>query len=166
MATYKSLLALQALLFLLPLNVYMWGDWLLVNVQWALVRYQQSHLGSSIIPFYKDIFYIVEGKTTGIYSILAASFWTVGSIFLLIGIFITLYAWKNERTELIRTASLITAGGGVLYCFSAIGRINGGFSIPIGVPIILIIGWWLYHQKPEPKDDDDLSCEEETTEIE
>lgn len=163
MATYKSLLALQALVFLIPLNFYMWGDWLLVNFQWALVRYQQSYLGTSIIPFYKDIFYIAEGKTTGIYNILAVSFWTAGSFFLLIGVFITLYAWIYGRSELIRTASLLTTGGGILYCFSALGRFNGGFSIPVGVPIILFIGWWLYNQKPEPEDDGDMPDEEITT---
>ena len=55
MARYKILLLLQCLILLIPLNVYMWGDWLLVNMQWALVRYQQSPVGSSIIPGYRDI---------------------------------------------------------------------------------------------------------------
>ena len=36
MTRYKILLILQCLIFLIPLNIYMWGDWLLVNVQWAL----------------------------------------------------------------------------------------------------------------------------------
>lgn len=166
MAKYKFLLALQALIFLIPLNFYMWGDWLLVDFQWALVRYQQSSYGSSIIPVYKDIIYIIDGRTTGIYNILAASFWTAGSIILLIGIFITLYAWIYGRPNLARTASLLTIGGGILYLLSALGRFNAGFSVPVGVPFILFIGWWLYHQKPEPEDDKDISEEDETTDPE
>ncbi|WAC04187.1 MAG: hypothetical protein OS112_06855 [Methanoregula sp.] len=160
MAKYKYLLALQAFIFLIPLNVYMWGDWLLVNVQWALVRYQQSPIGSSIILCYKDIFYILEGRTTGIYNILAASSWTLGSVLLLTGILITLCAWIYERSGLLRTASLFVIGGGIMYCFSALGRFTGGFSIPIGVPIIFITGWLLYHQKPGPEDDEEMSDEE------
>ena len=34
--------------------------------------------------------------------------------------------------------------GGIFLGLSAVCRFNGGFAIPIGVPIILIIGWWMY----------------------
>jgi hypothetical protein len=163
MVRYKILLFLQCLILLIPLNVYMWGDWLLVNVQWALVRYQQSPYGPSIIPGYKDILYIVQGQTTGIYNILAASLWAIGSILLLLALFLTLIAWVNERPGLTRTASILTLCSGVLLCFSALGRFVGGFSIPIGVPIILFIGWWMYRQEPDQKDDEDNPVDEETT---
>jgi hypothetical protein len=163
MVRYKILLLLQCLILVIPLNVYMWGDWFLVNVQWALVRYQQSPYGPSIIPGYKDILYIVQGQTTGMYSILAASFWAIGSVLLLLALLLTLIAWVNERPGLTRTASILTLCSGVLFCFSALGRFMGGFSIPIGVPIILLIGWWMYQQKPEPEEDEDSPDDEETT---
>lgn len=163
MVRYKILLLLQCLLLVIPLNVFMWGDWLLVNVQWALVRYQQSPYGPSIIPIYKDLLYIVQGQTTGMYNILAASFWAIGTVLLLIGLLITLFAWVNERPGLIRTVSILTLCSGVLFCFSALGRFVGGFSIPLGVPIILFIGWWMYLQEPEPEDDEDIPVAEETT---
>lgn len=163
MVRYKILLFLQCLILLIPLNVSMWGDWLLVNVQWALVRYQQSPYGPSIIPIYKDILYIVQGQTTGIYNILAASLWATGSVLLLLALLLTLVAWVNERPGLIRTASILTLCSGVLFCFSALGRFMGGFSIPIGVPIIFLIGWWMYQQKSDPEDDEDIPDDEETT---
>ena len=163
MVRYKILLFLQCVILLIPLNVYMWGNWLLVNVQWAFVRYQQSPFGPSIIPGYKDIVYIVQGQTTGIYNILAASFWAIGSVLLLLALVLTLIAWVNERPGLTRTASIITLCSGALFCFSALVRFIGGFSIPIGVPLILLIGWWMYRQKPELKDDEDNSVDEETT---
>jgi hypothetical protein len=162
----KILLFIQVILLLIPLNVYMWGDWLLVNVQWALFRYQQSPIGSSLILGYKDILYIVQGQTSGSYNILAALFWTIGGVLLLIGLLITLFGWVNERSGFIKTASFFTLGGGVLFLFSALGRFMGGFSIPLGVPIILLIGWWMYQQKPEPEDDEDTSVGEKTTSIE
>jgi hypothetical protein len=163
MVRYKILLFLQCLILLIPLNVYMWGDWLLVNVQWALVRYQQSPYGPSIIPIYNDILYIVQGQTTGMYNILAASFWAIGSVLLLLALLLTLIAWVNERPGLTRTTSILMLCSGVFFCFSALGRFVGGFSIPIGVPIILFIGWWMYQQKLKPDDDEDIPDDEETT---
>jgi len=162
MVRYKILLFLQCVILLIPLNVYMWGNWLLVNVQWAFVRYQQSPFGPSIIPGYKDIVYIVQGQTTGIYNILAASFWAIGSVLLLLALVLTLIAWVKKRPGLTGTAGIITLCSGILFCFSALVRFIGGFSIPIGVPLILLIGWWMYRQKPEQKDDDN-SVDKETT---
>ena len=60
MTRFKIPLILQCLIFLIPLNLYMWGDWLLVNIQWALFRYQQSQYGNSLILGHKDIFYRVK----------------------------------------------------------------------------------------------------------
>jgi hypothetical protein len=130
MVRYKILLLLQCFILLIPLNVYMWGDWVLVNVQWALVRYQWSPYGTSIIPIYKDILYIVQGQTTGMYNILAASFWAIGSVLLLLALLLTLIAWVNERPGLTRTASILTLCSGVLFCFSALGRFVGVFPSP------------------------------------
>ena len=143
MTRFKIPLILQCLIFLIPLNLYMWGDWLLVNIQWALFRYQQSQYGNSLILGHQDIFYIYLGQNTGLYNIAATSFWTIGSVILLIGLCITIFAYIEEEYPLIRTASYFTIVGGILFALSAMCRFHGGFAIPVGVPIILIIGWWI-----------------------
>lgn len=162
MTKYKILLIFQCLIFLIPLNIYMWGDWLLVNVQWALFRYQQSPYGNSLILGYKDILYIYFGQNTGVYNIAAASLWTIGSIILLTGLCITVFAYKKERSSLIKTASYFTICGGIFLGLSALCRFYSGFAIPVGVPIILIIGWWMYQGKYEI-DDGDNKPEEESS---
>ena len=43
MNRFKLSLIFQCLIFLIPLNIYMWGDWILVNVQWALFRFQHAN---------------------------------------------------------------------------------------------------------------------------
>jgi hypothetical protein len=154
MPRYKILLFFQCLILLIPLNIFMWGDWMLIDLQWALVRYQFSSVGTSIILGYKDILYILLGLNTGIYNILAATFWTIGSILLILALVLTLIAWINEQSGLIRTASFCILGGGVMFSLSALGRFTGGFSIPIGVPVILLIGWWMYRQEPEYDDEE------------
>jgi len=131
----------------------MWGNYMLVDIQWALFRFQVTEYGNSLILGYKDILYIYLGLNTGIYNIAAAGLWATGSIVLFIGLLITVYAaYIDEGFSLIKKASYFTLGGGILLGLSAACRFNGGFSIPIGVPIILIIGWWMYQ---ETLDDDE-----------
>ena len=152
---YRSSLIFQCLIFLIPLNIYMWGDYLLVNVQWALFRFQQSEYGNSLIPGHKDIIYIYLGQNTGIFNIAAAGLWTIGTIILFTGLLITIYAASvEEGPSLLKKASLCTIGGGIILGLSAACRFYGGFAIPIGVPVILIIGWWIY-QKNSDNDEDE-----------
>jgi hypothetical protein len=143
----------------------MWGDWLIVNAQWALFRYQQSAYGNSLIPGHKDIEYIFLGQNTGLYNIAAAVFWTTGAAILLIGLIITIIAYSENKFYKINTASYFTLSGGIFLGLSAICRFNAGFAIPVGVPIILIIGWWMYQETCEPDEtdnemDDDASGSE------
>jgi len=159
MNTYKTLLLVQCLIFLIPLNIYMWGDWLLVNLQWALFRYQQSPYGNSLIFGYKDIIYIYLGQSTGLYTIAAAVFWTIGAVILLIGFILTLIAYVGKEGYTIKTASYFTIGGGILFGLSALCRFKGGFAIPVGVPIILVIGWWMYREQFEPSEIEDVKDE-------
>ena len=157
MTRFKIPLLLQCLIFLIPLNIYMWGDWLLVNSQWALFRYQQSPYGNSLIPGHKDILYIYLGQNTGLYNIAAAVFWTTGAAILLIGLIITIIAYSENEYSRIKTASYFTLGGGIFLGLSAICRFNAGFAIPVGVPIILIIGWWMYQETYEPDETDNAT---------
>jgi hypothetical protein len=150
MTRFRLPLVFQFLIFLIPLNIYMWGDWLLVDVQWALFRYQQSGYGNSLILGHKDMVYIFLGQTTGLYNIIAALSWTVGAAILLIGLCITALAFISEESGKIKTASYYTMSGGLFLGLSAICRFFGGFAIPVGVPIILIMGWWMYQEYSEP----------------
>ena len=154
MTRFKIPLILQCLIFLIPLNIYMWGDWLLVNAQWALFRYQQSPYGDSFILGYKDILYIFLGQSTGLYNIAAAIFWTMGVVILLIGLIITIFAYTREESGKIREASYFTLIGGIFLGLSALCRFNGGFAIPVGIPIILIIGWMMYQETDDANETD------------
>ena len=150
MNRFKLSLISQCLIFLIPLNIYMWGDWILVNVQWAFFRYQQSPYGNSLILGYKDMLYILNGQSTGLYNVAAAVFWTTGVIILIAGLIITIVAHNREESDKLKTASYFTMAGGIFLGLSALCRFNGGFAIPVGVPIILIIGWWMCREADKP----------------
>ncbi len=146
MNRYRIPLILQCLVFLIPLNIFMWGDWIIVDLQWAFFRFQSSPYGDSLIPIYKDISYILLGQTSGIHPVLAVVFWVAGGTLLVIGLLSILFAYINERPDFIRKTSIITIFAGIFFGLSAIERFVGGFAIPVGVPVILIIGWWMYRE--------------------
>ena len=161
MVRYKIPLLLQGLALLIPLNIYMWGDWLLVNLQWAFFRFQTSANGSSLIPLNRDIDFILLGYTTGIHNILAALFWTAGSLLLLTGFLVTVYACALEEVRHIRLASFFTLGAGILFGISALERFMAGFAIPLGLPIIVITAWIMYRQPQAPEEGEDISDDDE-----
>ncbi len=115
MNRFKLSLIFQCLVFLIPLNIYMWGDWILVNVQWALFRFQRAFIQfnesgyvDSYIVGYKDMLYILQGQSTGLYNIAAAVLWTTGVIILLAGLIITIVAFTREESDKLKTASYCT----------------------------------------------------------
>jgi 4-amino-4-deoxy-L-arabinose transferase-like glycosyltransferase len=75
-------------------------------------------------------------------------------LILLDGLIITIVAYTREESGKLKTASYFTLAGGIFLGLSALCRFNGGFSIPIGVPIILIIGWWMYKEADETDEPD------------
>ena len=78
-----------------------------------------------------------------------AVLWTTGVIILLAGLIITIIAFIREESENLKTASYFTLAGGIFLGMSALCRFYQGFAIPVGVPIILIIGWWMYKEADE-----------------
>jgi hypothetical protein len=160
MNKYKISLLLQCLVFLVPINIYVIGDWLGTGVQWALFRYQQTYLGNSLILVTKDITYVLDGVISG-RSGLSYILWASGVLVFIIATILVILANIDEDSTMIRKASLLTIIGGILLILSVIMQYGilfnsqSGFAIPVGIPIILIIGWWMYREKGELDKTDD-----------
>jgi uncharacterized protein (TIGR04206 family) len=154
MNRYRIPLILQILVFIIPINIYVIGDWLGTGVQWALFRYQQTYLGTSFIPVTKDISYVLTGVIGG-RSGISFILWAAGVLLFIIATILVILANVNEDSSLVRKASLVTITGAVLLTVSVIMQYGiffssqSGFAIPIGIPVILIIGWWMYQEKFE-----------------
>jgi hypothetical protein len=153
MIKYKTPLILQCLLVFIPLNFYMWGNWMLVDLQWAFFRFQNTTMGSGFIFFHRDVDFILLGYTTGIHNILSVILWTAGSILLLFGILFTIAASLQGEVSHVRTASYLTFGAGILYLISAVERFMAGFAIPVGLPVLFLIAYLCYRQEPETDED-------------
>ena len=165
MNRYRIPLVLQILVFIIPINIYVIGDWLGTGIQWALFRYQQTYLGNSLITITKDITYVLTGVIGG-RSGISFMLWATGVLLFIIAAILVICANVYEDTSLVRKASLVTITGAVFLTGSVIMQYGiffssqSGFAIPIGIPVIFILGWWMYQEKFEDLRDDEPEDEE------
>jgi hypothetical protein len=156
MKRFKLLITIQCLLFLIPLNIYVIGDWLATGIQWTLFRFQESIMGNSLILLNRDFNYILTGVLTG-RSALPIALWIIGAVFLIISLFLSIFAWNNDKPMILKKSAFFTIFGGFLFLLAMIVQygplLHGekGFSIPFGVPLVIITGLWMYFGFDEGK---------------
>lgn len=165
----KISLLLQVLTLALPINIYVVGDWLGTGVQWVLFRYQRTYLGISLIPITRDLEYVLSGIMAG-RSGTALLLWCGGAIILTTAILLTFYwCYIDSEFSIGPYAPLLTILSGILFGISCIEQYgiffagSAGFTIPIGIPLLIGLGWWIYQKntdqflptKDYEKDNDD-----------
>ncbi|RPJ53428.1 MAG: hypothetical protein EHJ95_02285 [Methanobacteriota archaeon] len=157
----RIVLGLLLLCLVIPLHIYVIGDWMGTGVQFALFRYQQVAMGQGIITILQDIGYVTSGVYHGR---------TAASILLWAGaaaVLVGAAAWtafnivKNEGEGPMhqRIAGILMLAAGLLVRGSAIAQYGvllsgpAGISIPIGAPFLVCLGWWLYRESGRPTDE-------------
>lgn len=142
-------LILQCLLFIVPINIYVIGDWLGAGIQWGLFRYVQSYIGSSLIFFTKYITYISEGTLIG-RSALAAGLDIIAAVCLILAFCIVLWGYLTGSIIYVRAAAVVTLVAGCIFLIADMLLYGiffhglAGSAIPVGVPVIIACGWWMY----------------------
>lgn len=165
MSRFRLWLVVQAFLFFIPVNIYVIGDWLGAGVQWILLRYQQTYLGNSIIPVTRDITHLLNGTIRG-RSAIALALWDSGAFLFIAAMILVILAYTRKDSRLVTKASIVTITGGILLTLSDGVQYGiwfnspAGFVIPVGIPLILIIGGWMYRTSSEP--DESNGTREET----
>ncbi len=166
---FRLHLIAQYLLFLVPVNIYVLGDWLAAGVQWILFRYQQSYLGNSLLLFTRDLYYIQEGILKG-RSALASEIAVVAAFCMISAALLLFYAYAIESGAWVKTAAIVSMSGGCLYLVADMVQYGvffqgpAGFTIPVGVPVILLTGGWMYRMKLPDNDTerlDDPRCSDD-----
>jgi hypothetical protein len=134
-------------IFLIPLNIYIIGDWIGTGIQWVLFKYQQTYMGSNLISVFDDLFYISNDYITG-KSALSLQLWIVGVIIFLASI--TYLSFNKITKRNGKIAAGIMFFSGILF-FSSIFLQYGitlrgpaGVSIPIGIPLIFVISGYIW----------------------
>jgi hypothetical protein len=165
MNKFKISLILQCLVFLIPINMYVIGDWLGTGVQWALFRYQQTYLGDSLILVTRYVTFVLNGTISG-RSAISLILWAVGVLLFIIATILVILANSGKDPSLVKKASLITIAGGIIIAISIpvqygiLLTSQSGFAIPVGIPVILIIGGWMYSSMNDSDERDNEPVEE------
>lgn len=151
---------LQILIFLIPVNIYILGNGIGMGLQWALFRYQQTYLGTSLIPLNREVTYLLTGIISG-RSGISILLWVAGAILLVIALLLTIKAALDKNEKYGMHSAVCTILGGLVLAGSLVLQygitLNGpaGFAMPIGIPLIVIIGVYLYWQQSRPCEPED-----------
>jgi hypothetical protein len=151
---------LSALLFFIPFNIYIIGDWLGIGIQFLIWKFQYSSQGNSIITILQELQYIISGIIYG-RSAISILIWIISLVFIVGSIFIICY-YRNELAGVNR-AGLFLMFSGITLLLSLICQYGplfhgpSGLAIPIGLPVLFVIGSWMYMEgrKEEAGDDEE-----------
>ncbi|MBP2145901.1 protein-S-isoprenylcysteine O-methyltransferase Ste14 [Methanofollis sp. W23] len=167
--TKSTLSALITLILVLPANIYLIGDGLGAGLQFPLLRYQQTYLGTNLITLVRDFEYVSSGILGG-KTALSVLLWIGGTLLLVAAVMYLVCRWYEEYASIKKLLSLLIAGAGIAYLASVVVQYGpllhgpAGFSIPVGVPMVLGVAWLAYHaeieeeylEEEDPDEDDAL----------
>jgi hypothetical protein len=134
---------ISLVIFVIPLNIYIIGDWLGTGIQWILFRYQQTYMGTDYISVFDDLYYISSGNITG-RSAISIQLWVLGVIILISSIIFLSVSRITNRNGKITGLLLISSGifflAAVIIQYGITLSGPAGISIPVGIPLIFVIG--------------------------
>ena len=140
---------LPSLFLLIPVNIYVIGNWLGTGIQWALFRYQLTIGGESLISFSRDAAFVLTGIISG-QSGLAIAIWSLSVLFLLGYFVLNVWAVLAECAPVVRKSGIILVTCAILFLVSDMLQYgillhgSGGLCIPVGIPLLFIFGIWVY----------------------
>lgn len=151
---------LLALALVLPINIYIIGDAIGAGLQFPFLRYQQTYLGTSLITLVDDLNYVASG-TIGGRSALSILLWVLGTA-LLVAALVYFVAKRQEGYETFRKPlALLVSGGAAAYLLSCVAQYGptlhgpAGFAVPVGVPLILAVAWYIAKVGDDGDEDED-----------
>ena len=157
----KSLLApFLAFTLILPVNIYIIGGTIGAGIQFPFLRYQETYLGTNIITILRDLDYITSGVIGG-RSAVSILLWVFGTA-LLVAAIVYFAARRQEDYEVFRKPlALLVAGGAAAYLLSCVAQYGptlhgpAGLSVPVGVPLILAVAWYIAKVGDDGDEDED-----------
>lgn len=175
MTLIKKSLILQLLIFLIPLNIYVIGDWIGSGIQTLFFRYQETSLGNGFIFLHREIGFIFNGIISG-KSAIASMIWMIGVVIICIAMLLLIAAYAHDELSFVRYAFLLNIGGALLFTIAILIQYgitlqgSAGIAIPIGIPIILAVAymqyrWYVAAMNQEAESDDGEPDGEEESEI-
>jgi hypothetical protein len=146
----RKILAIALLTLVIPLEVFVIGDFYGGGFQTPLFRYQDTIFGSFIVLVSRDIWSVLTGFATGVYA-LSLSLWVIAAGILLANVVLLCLGTKDFASKMITGGKLVMISG-LLFLSSIVLQYGPlfhnpmGISIPLGIPLLLLIGFWMYSE--------------------
>jgi hypothetical protein len=146
MKRYGLSLILQAACLVVPINIFVIGDWIGAGLQWALFRFQDTAYDTSTIGIPDELSYIARGIITG-NSAFSIVVWLIGALLLVLSFLLVIQAYHSQSGRYLRMAGIATIIAGILFIVSSMLQYGvtfsgpSGISLPLGVPLIVVIGY-------------------------
>lgn len=151
---------LSLILLVIPINIYVIGSSIGSGLQTPLFKFQMTGYGSFFIPVTSDLYYITSGHYKG-QTALSTLLGVIGVCFLVSAILL-LFLEMGAYDEIKKRAGIIIIIAGNLFLGSIIIQygplFNGpaGIAIPIGLPVLFVVGGWMYWEGLKDKARDDV----------
>lgn len=142
MRRFIFLFLLCGIFFILPLQIFIIGDYSGIGVQGAAYRFQTSSYGTSLIPITRDLFFVFSGTYSG-KTALSIILWGLGTVLLVCTtIYSLIHGEKMNRAfySQVTYGLLVSCGIYLASCMVQYGfffKGPAGISIPIGIFAIL-----------------------------
>ena len=147
--------------FILPINVFLIGDFFGAGLQFPLIRIQETHLGWSIIFIWREFWYVANGVITG-RSAFSIHLW-IGGVLLLVTAAVLLNSNRGHETRGVTVYGLACAllMGSTIVQYGPLFSGPAGVCVPIGLPLLVVIGYILWKDAADTgttdESDDDLA---------
>ncbi|HVN65779.1 MAG TPA: glycosyltransferase family 87 protein [Methanomicrobiales archaeon] len=143
---------------IIPVDIYVIGNWVGVGVQFALFRVQTAIGRWSFISLFRDIEFVIRGILSGKTGA-GILVWAASAIILTFALFLFFFhedacgsGGRNRGASYRKFIGLSLMGSGGLFLLSLILQYGpffhgpAGFAIPIGAPFQLLTGYYLYRR--------------------
>lgn len=167
----KSVMILVlSLLNINPFTIIIIGNWIGAGVQCPWFTYLVSYQGTSLISAYSNLQYVAFG-TLSIKTAISIVLWEAGTVLLATATCLLLYEHANA-TSRHRIPGTLTILAGIALLASLIQQYGplfhgpAGIAIPVGLPLVFVVGWWMYRYEAVDASPIDEGGEEGTGESE
>jgi hypothetical protein len=142
---YIVFFAICLIFFVLPLQIFIMGDFTGIGVQGAVYRYQTSGYGTFFIPITREIVFVLNGTLSG-RTALSVILWLSGSVLLACTTIFAFLHVNNKTENYYRQIATGLIASCLIYLGSCIAQYGfflhgmSGFTLPVG---IIAIPCWI-----------------------
>jgi hypothetical protein len=134
---------------IIPLNIYVIGDFLGAGITFPFLKFQITFMGTFFLTFLQELNYVING-TFHHKTAISVLFWTIALIIQVAAVLTLYISWNRQNFILLRRAGVFLMTATILYLASIITQYGflfhgpAGTAIPIGLPVLFLIGGWMY----------------------